>query len=98
MTIMDEDFCARQLKVLADRTRLNILSLLMRGSQNVSELNQHLQVEQSLLSHHLKILRQAGFVQSRRVGKVVLYEITTPLQSPDRLNGLNLGCCTLSFD
>jgi DNA-binding HxlR family transcriptional regulator len=86
---MDEDFCVRQLKVLADRTRLSILGLLMEGPKHVGELNTHLKVEQSLLSHHLKILRQEGFV---------LYQLAQSCKLPSDMKALNLGCCTLSFN
>ncbi len=95
---MDEDFCVQRLKVLADRTRLSILGLLMEGPKHVGELNIHLKVEQSLLSHHLKILRQEGFVESTRDGKSVLYQLAQSYKLPSDMKALNLGCCTLSFD
>jgi DNA-binding transcriptional ArsR family regulator len=95
---MDEDFCVRQLKVLADRTRLAILGLLLEGPKHVGELNNHLNVEQSLLSHHLKILRQEGFVEATRDGKSVLYQLAQRCKFPSDIKTLNLGCCVLSFD
>jgi DNA-binding transcriptional ArsR family regulator len=93
----DKDFCVRRLKVLADQTRLAILRLLMESPKHVGELNTHLNLEQSLLSHHLKVLRQEGFVESTRDGKAVLYQLAPPCKTPD-MKALNLGCCTLSFD
>jgi DNA-binding transcriptional ArsR family regulator len=95
---LDEDFCVQRLKILADRRRLSILELLMEGPKHVSELNAHLKIEQSLLSHHLKILRQEGFVKSSRDGKSVLYQLAQSYQSPSDRKVLNLGCCSLSFD
>lgn len=92
-----DDFCARQLKVLADRARLSILQLLRERPRCVSELNHHLNMEQSLLSHHLKVLRQAGFVEAAREGKSVRYQLTQPDKFSD-VNAINLGCCNLSFD
>jgi ArsR family transcriptional regulator len=89
-------YCAQRLKVLAEPHRLAILKLLFTGPKYVWEINDSLPIEQSLLSHHLKVLRQEGFVASQRIGKAVLYQLV-----PDvRLawgEGLDLGCCTLSF-
>jgi DNA-binding transcriptional ArsR family regulator len=95
---MDQDFCAQRLKILADRTRLGILQLLLDGPRYVGDLNLHLQVEQSLLSHHLSILRKAGLVQSRREGPLVLYQLAQGVQPSAQGTALMLGCCTLSFE
>jgi ArsR family transcriptional regulator len=89
--------CAYKLKTLADQTRLSILRLLMNGPQHVHELNAVLVVEQSLLSHHLKVLREAGFVQATRDGKAVLYALVPECQSTTSEQGLDLGCCEFSF-
>ena len=92
------DNCATILKVLADETRLAVVRQLMAGPQQVNEINGTLQLEQSLLSHHLRILRDAGIVCSQREGKAVLYrlseEVLAGIQSGE---SLNLGCCQLSF-
>ena len=69
----------------------------MNGPQHVNELNAVLELEQSLLSHHLKVLRDAGFVQSKRDGKAVLYALTPEIQSATQQQGLDLGCCEFSF-
>ncbi|NJM56790.1 MAG: winged helix-turn-helix transcriptional regulator [Synechococcales cyanobacterium RU_4_20] len=94
---IDKDLCVRRLKVLADQTRLEILRLLMESPKHVGELNTHLHLEQSLLSHHLKVLRQEGFVESTRDGKAVLYQLAPPCTTAD-MKALDLGCCILSFD
>ena len=54
--------CADLLKVLADETRLAVVQQLMSGSRHVGAINAELQVEPTLLSHHLKVLREAGIV------------------------------------
>lgn len=69
----------------------------MNGPQHVNELNAILELEQSLLSHHLKVLREAGFVQSQRDGKAVLYALSPEIQSVTQRQGLDLGCCEFSF-
>lgn len=54
------------LKALADPNRLQILDLLMQGDSCNCELNEKLGLPPNLLSHHLRVLRQAGLVGSRR--------------------------------
>ncbi len=86
------------LKILADKTRLAILEQLMEQSKHVSDFGAELQIEQSLLSHHLKILREAGLVTSKRDGKSVLYSIAPEAKTSTSKKGVNLGCCILSFN
>ena len=95
---LPQSFCVRKLKVLADTTRLAVLEILMEGPKHVGELNAVLDVEQSLLSHHLKVLREEGFVQATRDGKAVLYTLTPAVQRANSGKAIDLGCCLLSFD
>src|SRR5947209_948240 len=67
--------CADKLKVLADPTRLAVIESLKGGAQHVGTLMKNLNVEQTLMSHHLKALRAAGLVVSERDGKAVLYRL-----------------------
>lgn len=97
-TLFSSDFCARQLKVLADTTRLSVLKILMEGPKHVGEINAVLQLEQSLLSHHLKILREEGLVSASRDGKAVLYHFVPTIRQNDSGRAIDLGCCLLSFE
>lgn len=54
------------LKALADPNRLRILDLLMHGDSCNCELNEKLGLPPNLLSHHLRVLREVGLVDSRR--------------------------------
>ncbi|WP_107668308.1 helix-turn-helix transcriptional regulator [Cyanothece sp. BG0011] len=90
--------CADKLKILADTTRLSVLRILMEGSKHVGEINDVLGLEQSLLSHHLKILRQAGLVTTTRDGKSVLYHFVPTIRQKGVTNVIDLGCCLLSFE
>ena len=94
----EQDDCVHKLKILSDFTRLSVLKILIQEPKTVGELNAVLGLEQSLLSHHLRILREAGLVTSERDGKAVLYRLAEAVRSSDSLRGLNLGCCQLSFD
>lgn len=61
-------------KALADATRLRLLRLLGRGALNVNEIIEVLQMGQSRISRHLKILAEAGLVHSRREGTWSYYQ------------------------
>lgn len=57
---------ARQLKVLAEPKRLRIMYLLMEGVQCNCELGDALDMLPNLISHHLRVLREAGLVDAER--------------------------------
>ena len=90
--------CASVLKVLADETRLAVVERLLNGPKHVGEINETLGVEQTLLSHHLKVLRDAGLVTAERNGKHVRYSLARAVQGRRRGRAINLGCCLISFD
>jgi len=90
--------CASKLKVLADSTRLAVLEALMSGPQNVGELMEQLKVEQSLLSHHLAILRDHELVEAIRDGKTMIYQLPVNVTDSTTGKAINLGCCKISFD
>ena len=68
---------ARLLKALADSTRLRILSLLSRheGEVCVFEIVKSISLEQPTISHHLRILRDAGLVDCRKKGLWAYYYV-----------------------
>lgn len=90
--------CAHKLKTLADSTRLTVLQLLMDQPLHVGEMNAVLGLDQSLLSHHLRVLREGGFVVATRDGKAVLYHLATGVQPTKAGRAIDLGCCLLSFE
>jgi ArsR family transcriptional regulator len=93
----EEVSCASILKVLADQTRLSVVEQLLDGPKTVSEINDALGVESTLLSHHLKALRDAHLVSGKREGRFVSYSLTPALLVHRRGRAIDLGCCTLSF-
>lgn len=54
------------LKMLGDPTRLAIFDLLMQGVQCNCEIGDRLDLPMNLISHHLKVLREAGLVEAER--------------------------------
>jgi|SRR5258708_21896291 ArsR family transcriptional regulator len=68
---------ARLLKALADSTRLRILSLLSRneGEICVFEIVESISLEQPTISHHLRVLRDAGLVDYHKKGLWAYYYV-----------------------
>ena len=64
------------LKVVAEENRLRILCVLQRGEHCVCELLDHLGMSQSLLSHHLRDLKDIGVVVDDKRGTKVFYTLT----------------------
>ncbi|MBO7564784.1 MAG: winged helix-turn-helix transcriptional regulator [Clostridiales bacterium] len=62
-------------KVFGDSTRIRILYALMDGSLCVSDISSELEMNQSAVSHQLKILKQNKLVKNTRAGKAILYEL-----------------------
>ncbi|MEP7343950.1 MAG: metalloregulator ArsR/SmtB family transcription factor [Gemmatimonadaceae bacterium] len=64
-----------QFRALSDQNRLKIIDLLRDGERCVCELTDALDVGQSLLSFHLKTLKEAGLVTDRRDGRWAYYAL-----------------------
>lgn len=70
-----EEALAGRFRALSEEKRLRILGLLRSGELCVCDLQDRVGASQSLLSFHLKILRDAGLVSGRRVGRWVYYSV-----------------------
>lgn len=92
-----DDDCARMLRALADETRLAVVRLLLTGPKYVAELNRQLKLEPTLLSHHLRVLREMGLVTARREGKTIRYGLARGMHARLRGDAVDLGCCCLKF-
>jgi DNA-binding transcriptional ArsR family regulator len=69
---------AERTKALADPTRLRLAAVLAESDELcVCDLAWVAGRAENLISHHLRALRSAGLVTSRRDGKMVLYRLTT---------------------
>lgn len=62
-------------KAIADETRQKIMDLCCCQELSVGEIADALSVTQPTVSHHLKILKSAGLVESVRQGKQVYYTL-----------------------
>jgi len=81
-----EELC-RLLRVLSEEKRLRIIHLLKDGEVCVCDLMERMDISQSLLSHHLGVLRKVGLVRDRRDGQWVYYSLNV-----DKLEELNEKC------
>lgn len=73
---MDNRKTAEMFKAFCDENRLQILQLLRGGEKCACRLLEELQISQPTLSHHMKILCDAGVVNGRKEGKWMHYSIS----------------------
>ena len=78
ITATDAEAVARTFKALGDPTRVRILSIVASHADQeacVCDLQEPLELSQPTVSHHLKILREAGLVESEGRGTWAYYRI-----------------------
>jgi ArsR family transcriptional regulator len=64
------------LKLTSEENRLRILCILNKGQHCVCEIEEHLKLSQSLISHHLKDLKDAKLISDEKKGLWVYYSLT----------------------
>ena len=74
-----QSFKAEFFKALAHPVRIRLLELLRHGERSVQELQAHLELDQSIVSQQLAILRAKNIVTARKEGTTVRYEVRDPL-------------------
>ncbi len=74
---MDQRKTALMFKAFCDENRLQILQLLRNGEKCACRILEAMQITQPTLSHHMKILCDAGIVAGRKEGKWMYYSILT---------------------
>jgi len=82
-------------RLLADKTRLNILLLLSEGERNVTSLCEALHLPQPTVSHHLGLLRMNNIIENRRNGKQIFYSLNGRI---DEASGCALQVGTEHFN
>ncbi len=71
----DYKSAAKMFKALDDEKRLQILDMIRGGEKCACVILEDMQISQSTLSHHMKILCESGIVHGRKDGKWVYYSI-----------------------
>lgn len=73
---MDNKEIAAMFKAFCDENRLQILEMLREGEKCACHILEEMQITQPTLSHHMKILCDAGVVVGRKEGKWMHYSVS----------------------
>lgn len=79
--------------IFSDGTRLKLLSALSIKEMCVNDLSKSLSINQTTVSHQLKLLKQAGAVKDKRCGKVIYYSL-----ADKKINDIMLGGVEYLFE
>lgn len=88
------------LKALADETRWRLVKELLSKSRTVGELVERIDANQYNVSKHLRVLREAGIIETERDGQHVHCRVADGFRNKltQSAKVLDLGCCTFRFD
>ena len=75
--------------IFSDETRLKILSALSISKMCVNDISTSLSLNQTTVSHQLKILKSIGAVKDNRCGKIVYYSIANKTINEVMLNSVD---------
>lgn len=79
---MDEkilDLLARLFKLLSDANRLRILFVIGKEKKSVLEIMSETSLSQTLVSFHLRPLRESGILATERKGPFIYYSLSEPV-------------------
>jgi DNA-binding transcriptional ArsR family regulator len=74
-----KEYIARVFKALGDANRLDIVTAIGKDTRSVTEIVQTTGLSQTLVSFHLRILREAQIVTTKRNGPFILYSLSGPV-------------------
>jgi len=66
---------ADMFRLLGDPNRLRVVLYCLSGPKSVGDIARHLELSQTLVSHHLRLLRAARLVRGTRRSRQVFYEL-----------------------
>ena len=91
--------CAKYLKALGDPIRLQMIRALQSGPKSVSDISLLLELELSNVSHHLRVLFNAGLVVTERDGKFIYYSLSPDVTKSRAVPAglFDFGCCKLDM-
>lgn len=91
-SIPNENVCAKLsnfYSIFSDSTRLKILISLLIHEMCVNDLSKLLSINQTTLSHQLRILKANGVVTQKRENKYIIYKATDKFVNNIMLNGID---------
>lgn len=74
--------------IFSDTTRIKIISALAISEMCVNDISNILGINQTTVSHQLKLLKSVGAVKAKRQGKIVFYSIANDTINDVLLNGV----------
>lgn len=74
--MIDRKTYQRVFKALCDDKRLQIIELLQNGEKCACVIAEHINVSQSALSYHMRILCESGIVLKKETGKWIHYRLS----------------------
>jgi DNA-binding transcriptional ArsR family regulator len=92
--------CIHALKALGEENRMRMVRMLLKKERSVNEIAENLDITQYNVSKHLRVLREAGLLQTAKQGQQRLYSLAEDFRGhlSDHNNVLDLGCCTFDFN
>ena len=79
--------------IFSDSTRVRMLSALAISEMCVTDLSRVLDINQTTVSHQLRLFKKLGIVKSERSGKIIFYSLVNDLVNDVMLKGVEfLGC------
>ena len=76
--------------IFADHTRVKMLSALAISEMCVTDLSRVLDINQTTVSHQLRLLKNLGIVKSERQGKIIFYSLVNDTVNDVMLKGVEL--------
>src|SRR5690606_33580300 len=92
-----KQLATKRFKILSDENRRTILNHLISGPRSVSEISEDLGIERTLVSHHLKVLKDEHLVVSERQGKEIFYSVSDDIIVDKKNLLLDFECCRIQF-
>lgn len=75
--------------IFADSTRLKIIIALLLSEMCVNDISNVLNINQTTVSHQLKVLKSCGAVTSKRKNKFIFYKVTSKFINNIMINGVD---------
>jgi DNA-binding transcriptional ArsR family regulator len=83
--------------IIGEKSRLEILRLCLSEEVSTEELLFKTKLEKTLLSKHLRVLRDANVLISRRQGRRVSYRINPQIKKENLPSGISFHCCEIQL-
>lgn len=91
------DHADLKFRLLSEPHRRLVLAYLARGEADVSSIGDGTQIERTLLSHHLRLLFEAGLLKKKRDGRRIVYGLAPGVLVSKNPLRFNFGCCEVNY-